>query len=115
MSEDGMHPLQRLILDRLAELDRSYRAAAAKSRGLVSHATLNAIATGRHSGNIGEDVLTGIAAALDLPVSVVVKAAGQPSSGLVEFRLPKRANQLTAAERKTVMNLVNALLEHHGK
>ncbi len=108
-----MTPIQRLIVNRLAELDLSYRRAAAKSSGLISSATLNAIATGRRAGLPNESTMKGIALALDLPVAKVRETFGLSGGEVVEFRLPKQANHLTPAERKAVLAMVNALLKGH--
>lgn len=103
--------LQRLVANRLAELDLTFRAASRKSGGLVSHASLNNIALGKHTGGISDDVARGIALAIDVPLSEVLEAAGKSGVEPTEFRLPKRASQLTPAQRRLVLNMVNALLD----
>ena len=109
-----MTPLQQLILDRMAELDLSYRGAAQRAGGLVSHATLNNIALGRHSGVFDDDTLRGIALGLDLSLSAVRRAAGEKPTAPTEFRLPKKANRLTPAQRRAVLQVVDALLDAKG-
>jgi hypothetical protein len=64
-----MTPLQELLVNRMSELDLSFRGAAARSGGLVSHGTLNNIALGRHSGNYDDETLRGIALAIDMPLT----------------------------------------------
>lgn len=106
--------LQHLVLDRLRDLgDRSgplsTRLAARRSGGKVSYETLRKIARGEHSGDISDDVAQGIALALEVPLSQVHAAAGQrPALG--RFELPRRADRLTAAERRTVIAVVDSLL-----
>lgn len=114
----AMTPLQELIVNRMNELDLSFRAAEQRSmaggRPLVSRATLNKIALGRHRGVFDDDTLHGIALALDLSQSVVRAAAGEPA-GQTEFRLPKKANRLTAGERAAILKMVDALLDVHSE
>lgn len=106
-----MTPLQELVLNRMSELDLSFREAAAKTGGIMSHATLNKVALGLHSGNYAEDTLRGIALALDLPQSEVRKAAGLPPTAPSEFRLPAKANKLGPKDRKAILMMVEALLD----
>jgi hypothetical protein len=112
-------PLQTLILNRLSELGDGtsplpYRHAAARSvvdgKPLVSHATLQSIAVGKHTGNLSEDTIHGIALALDVPQSRVREAMGLPSGTPTEFRLPAKANRLTASQRRAILKVVDALL-----
>jgi len=108
-----MDPLQKLISDRMAELDLSFRRAAERGGGLVSHATLNNITLGRHSTQFEDDTLRGIALALDLPLSQVREAASVSREPPTEFRLPKKANRLTHADRAAILKVVDALLDAH--
>jgi transcriptional regulator with XRE-family HTH domain len=109
-----MTSLQDLVTSRLAELGLSYRAAAARSGGFVSHAHLSNIAKGR-SGRIAADKLRGVALAIDVPLSVVEEAAFKGPDSDPEFRLPKKANKLTDRDRKAVLAIVNALLEKQSR
>jgi hypothetical protein len=103
--------LQRLVSERMAELGLSYRRAAAKSGGKVSHGTLNTIATGRHSWRVDDSTIEGIALALDVDESVVRAAVGRAQRAPeTEFVLPRRANRLSAQERRAVLSMVDALL-----
>ena len=108
-----MTPLQELVVNRMAELGLSFRRAADKSGGMVSHSTLSNIALGAHGGKFEPDTLPGIALALDLPLSKVETAAGGRESAPPVFKLPKEANYLTASERRAVEVMVRALLEGH--
>jgi hypothetical protein len=102
--------LQRLVADRLAELNRSYREAARQSGGLVSHGTLQKIATGQHSGNLEESTLRGIALAIDVPISQAREAAGTRDD-FGDFQLPERASKLRPKQRKALLAMMDALLD----
>lgn len=104
--------LTRLIRDRLAELDLSYRAAAARSRGMITHGTIGAIATGKHGGGLSEQTIDGLALALDLPRTRIEKAAGiyREERPAEPFRLPEELNRLTRKERSLLVQLGSALL-----
>jgi hypothetical protein len=106
-------PLQELVTSRLADLDLSYRAAAARSNGLISHGTVNYIAQGvTRPESLQPRTIRGLALALDLPVSEVERAVHESGGKLtVEFRLPKKADKLSPAQRRAVLAFVNALLE----
>ena len=106
------NPLQRLVQNRLAELDLTLRAASRRSGGLVSYTTVHNFATGKHRGNISEDTIRGLALALDVPASQIRELAGQGEPPK-EFRLPKRAEKLTPMQRKAVLRMVDALLENN--
>lgn len=102
--------LQALVARRKHELDRSYREMAAQAKGLVSHGTLQKIATGEHVGRLTDDVLTGIALAIDLPASTVREASGAaPTYGAL--RLPQRAERLTPVQRKALTAIIDAFLD----
>ncbi|RIJ76656.1 hypothetical protein D1871_11325 [Nakamurella silvestris] len=58
---------------------------------------------------IGDKIADTLATALDLPVSDVLRAAGQrPRLG--RFVLPKRADRLTQSERVAVLTVIDAIL-----
>ena len=108
----GVKDLQRLVLDRLAELGLSYREAAARvPGGRLKHQTLSAIGRGEHSGRIRDETAQAIAVALDCKVSDVRRAAHmsqvQPPT---EFRLPARARNLTPAQRRAIIATIDAFL-----
>lgn len=111
-----MTPIQKLVLDRLADGNLSYREAASRSNGLISHATLNQIALGKYPlVRVNPRTVRGLALALDVKVSEVeselLKSGGQAPT---EFKLPKKADKLSAAQRKAVLAFVDALLEQSG-
>lgn len=108
--------LQELVIERLSELGSpqrplSYRAAAARSQGRVSHGTIGRIARGGHPGVLEEATLSGLALALDVPRARIELAAGiyrdQPAE---PFVLPPRANRLTRRERAVVLSMIDALI-----
>lgn len=111
-----MPDLQQLVTDRLIELGTpgrplSYRAAAARGRGFISHGTIGRIARGEHAGVLEEDTVIGLALALGVSRTCVEKAAGTHRARPLEpFALPSRANRLTRRERAVVLAMVDALL-----
>jgi hypothetical protein len=115
----GVHDLQQLVQDRLREMgDRrgplSTRQAAARSGGKVSYETLRLIVSGRHSGNIGEEVAEGLALALDVPLSRIYTAAARRAP-LGRFELPRRADRLNRSEREVILSVVDAILTAAGE
>ncbi|MFD8197559.1 hypothetical protein [Streptomyces wuyuanensis] len=108
--------LQQLVMDRLIELGTpgrplSYRGAAARGRGFISHGTIGRIARGEHAGVLEEDTVIGLSLALGVPRALVEEAAGiQRERPLEPFVLPSRANRLTRRERAAVLGVVDAIL-----
>ena len=95
----------------MAALALSYRQAATKSGGKVSHGTLNSIVTGRHTWRLDDRTVEGIATALDVDEDTVRRAAGQASrTEATEFVLPPRAQRLSAQDRRAVLVMIDALL-----
>jgi hypothetical protein len=69
-------PLQELVSNRLLELGLSYREAASRSQGLLSHSTFSRLCDSkRWAGRVTGRTVSGLALALDLPESRVRKAA----------------------------------------
>ena len=105
--------IQQLVKERLAADNLTYRDAAARSGGLVSHATLNQIALAKYPlARVNPRTIRGLALALDVKVRDVeeaLKASGGNAPS--EFTLPPKANQLTAKQRKAVLAFIDALLE----
>ncbi len=112
MSDD----LQKLVVARLAELGDSrrplsYRAAAARGRGHVSHGTIGRLVRGEHTGALEEETLDGLSLALNLPRSRLEKAAGIYRNRPAQpFVMPPRASRLSHREREVVLGVVDALL-----
>lgn len=101
--------LAELIRRRLAELERSSRGAAELSHGLVSHFTLSRHAAGQ-TRKLTHRTAQGIALAIDVPLDVVMTAAGLPMTP-GPFELPARADLLTSKERAAVIAVLDALLD----
>lgn len=112
-----MPPVKRLpdlIKDRLAEMGEhgrslSYRDAARRSGGKISHGRLQAIANGE-LGKISDRVVEGIAAAIDVPQqqiyeSLSIRRPFEP------FVLPKEADRLSRRQRDAVLSVVRAMLD----
>jgi transcriptional regulator with XRE-family HTH domain len=107
-----VHPLQRLIINRLADLGLTYREAADRSSGLISFGRLNQIANG-NLGNLTEKTIRGIALACDVPPAAVRELAVSDVEP-VQFRLPERTAYLSPRSRKLLMDMTNTLLEAEG-
>lgn len=108
-----MTPLQELILDRLAELELSYRDAAERTKGSaheISFGTINQLANGR-GGPVKDSTIRGLAKALDVPVGTVRLAVGRSENEPTEFDLPDKAKYLTPKERRTILLMIDALLD----
>ena len=104
--------MQKLVNERLQALGLSYRAAAARANGLLSHTTIQRIANGDSAGSWSTKTLRGLSLALDVPLSEVEKAAQVPAQG-TKFRVPPEWDRLTQPERAAVQAMVNALLKAH--
>jgi hypothetical protein len=103
--------LARLVRERLAEEDLSYRTAAARSRGLITYSTVGAIASGRHGGALSERTIDGLALALGVPRRRIEEAAGVYRERPAEpFRLPEELNRLNRKERALLVQFGSALL-----
>ncbi len=107
--------LQQLVEQRLKIMGgqrgpMSARQAAARSNGQISYETLRLLRLGKHSGSITRDTAEGLALALDIPLPEVMQLIGQriPQG---PFRLPKKADTLTPAERAVVLSVVDAILD----
>lgn len=92
----------------MKELGLTLRGAAERSGGLVSHANIANIVHGTHGPAYSERTMKGLALAIDVPYSRVVEAVekGLPD----DFRLPKKARDLTMAQRRAVLSMIDALL-----
>lgn len=107
--------LQELALRRLQELGgisgpMSAHAAAQKAQGKVSYELLRRILRGLHGGGISDTVAEGLSLALQVPVSMVYRAAGQLTPG-EPWPWPERFARLPPAKRKVVEDMVGAMLD----
>lgn len=110
-----VNPLQKLITDRLAELEISQRAAAARSQGLVTTATLNRIVNGHHTA-ITARVAAGIALALDVPEARVNELARQTANPTQWTNAAKKFPALSPARQDKVMKaLLDAIAENEAE
>ncbi len=76
----GRTAMQVLVGQRLYALGQrgrtlSYKAAAGRSRGMLSHGTLQRLYTGQSAGPWDDSLLRGLADALDVPHAMVAQAA----------------------------------------
>lgn len=116
---DSMSRLGRLVRDRLAELGTgdqplSYRAAAERSRSMVSHELIRQIANNKHTGRITDTTAEGLATALELPVSLIYLAAETPRP-LSKWVWPERFDHLDESERRAVESFAAAILNAREK
>jgi hypothetical protein len=107
---EGMSELQQLIRKAAHEAG-GYRTLARRSRGAVSHSTLNNLATGRHSGRLKPIQLSGVAAAIGRPAPEVARLLGLAYADPGRpFVLPERANALTPQQRRAVLTIIDVIL-----
>lgn len=119
VSESNRSTLQDLVLRRLQQLGdntgpMSARAAAARSRGLLSYETLRLMARGDHSGRIEDKTAQGLAFALDLPLSEIYAAVETPQP-TTRWEMPARFDRLTLAQRKIVESVAAAMLDAYER
>lgn len=111
--------LRQLVLRRLAELGErgrplSQRDAADRSGGRISHATIGNITSGRHGGKLDDRTVEGLALALDVPRSEILRALHRTSQSVLRpFEAPERWQRLTHTQRKVVISVGNALLDSY--
>lgn len=75
----------------------------------VSYHTFRAVEAGTRSRGVNEDTINALAVALDVPVSHVLRAAGERPR-LTRFVAPRRWDQLTIEERKALSAVADAIL-----
>jgi len=99
-----------------AALDRkgvSIRDAAARTDGRLSHSQIARILRGQ-SAQCQPDTLRALSDALSIPITKLRKANGAHNGRVpTPFILPERANELSIAERRVVVNMIGALLAAH--
>jgi transcriptional regulator with XRE-family HTH domain len=99
--------LAQLVRTRREELGLSYRGLDRLSG--VAYSTIANIESGK-TRRPDDRILNGLAVGLDLPVSRLRQAVDVPT-GQPDFRLPAKAKNLSAKQRKAVLALIEALLE----
>ena len=108
-------PLQRAVRARLDELDISSRQAAARSQGLLTHATLSRIANAyMYAPRLTARTISGLALALDVPESRIKKWAAESAPPDTD-KLAREYAGLPAASRAQVMALVTKLAAEEEK
>ena len=76
MVEPERDELQKLVYDRMAELQLSSRDAEKRSHGMASHAVFNRIRNGSYRGTrLSARAIAGVALALEIPERIVLAAA----------------------------------------
>ena len=111
--------LQELVARRRAALGApgqplSYKQAALRSRGLVSHEQIRKIELGQHGGNISDRIADGLAMALEVPVAEVYRAANTPRPA-GRWHWPARFDRLPDGDRRLVEDVANGLLSAYER
>ena len=101
--------LVRAALDRK---DLSIRDAAARTDGRLSHSQIARILRSQ-SAHCQPDTLRALSDALNIPITKLRKANGHQARVPTPFVLPERANELSIAERRVIVNMIGALLAAH--
>jgi hypothetical protein len=122
MNDSPPDALQRLILERMRELRRSYGDVA--RLGKLPRSTVHHLATHRHSGRLPAPVtLERLAAGLDLPLNVVRVAAASAAGLVIDTTatddpeidvLIASLGRLSPADRRHVAALVRSMLAAAG-
>ena len=112
---DQVESLQALVVRRAEEIGGregplSVRQLEDRSLGKVSRGVFQQIMAGTYDAKVGQRVLDGLAAALDVPLSVVERSAGAPPS-FGPFVLSEDAARLTPAQRKAVKHVVQVMVD----
>lgn len=113
------NPLRDLVIRRLLELGDgrrplSYRAAAGRTGGRLGHERIRQIAMGKPLGRISDEVIEGLAMALQVPVSLVYEAANMPRPG-TRWRWPPKFDRLPDEDRRLVEAMAARLLVLHER
>jgi transcriptional regulator with XRE-family HTH domain len=98
-----------LVIAALARKDMSMRDAAERTGGRVSHSQIARICRGETT-TIQPQTLQALSDALRIPIRRLREANGwAPATGR-PFVLPERADELSVAERRVIVNMIGALL-----
>lgn len=112
--EGHLNPLQVLIKERLEELEISQRAAAARSEGLLTAATINRILKGHHH-LVTQRVVNGLSLALRLDPDIVAKAAAETALPAQWEEIAKQFGGLSPERQKKVLDTLASALEAEQK
>jgi hypothetical protein len=112
---NDVESLQSLVVRRAAEIGGregplSVRQLEERSDNKVSRGVFQQIMAGTYDAKVGQRVLDGLAAALDVDLRVVEQSSGAPPS-FGPFRLPDDAARLTPAQRKAVKHVVQVMVD----
>lgn len=114
-TDPGRTPLQVLVSDRLEALGLSYREAANRSQGLLSHSTFSRLRSPeRWAGRVTGRTISGLALALDLPESRVRKAADQSISAEDFALYAAEFRNLPPADQAQVIALMHRLAKERA-
>lgn len=114
-----VNQLQDMVIRRLDELGDgteplSFRAAAERSRGLLTHETVRSLALGKHTNRIRDKTAQGLSNLLGVPVDRVYAAAQVPKPG-VRWQWPPRFDRLNEAERRSVEDMAQRILDAYER
>lgn len=111
---EGLTALQRLVKDKLAAGDLSYRAAAGHSHGLIDHSAIHQIATGRMQGNLSEKAIAGLALALQCSPREVEDAIEETLRPKRFMELSRRLAGLPAEKQAELIDMIEQVLNEHS-
>jgi len=119
MNGDGGNELQALVVRRLTELGDggaplSYKRAAMRSNGRISHEIIRQIALGNKSAGLADQTIEGLAVALGVDVADVFAALRTPRPSS-RWNWPSRFDRLTDPERRLVEDFAAALLNAYDR
>lgn len=103
--------LATLVREARSAREMSIRDVVRASGSVMSSSTVHAIEQGQRT-TVGPEILTGLSKALGIPMTQMRAAQGRhgrvPSQ---PFVLPPRASELTARQRRVVLEMVDVLLD----
>lgn len=106
-----MDELRRLIRTEMDRQKLTYRAAAERANGLISYSHLSNIVNGRHTGELDDRTLAGIALAIGATEAKVRRAYAVTNPRPLEFTVPDKARHLTPKQRAAVLSMIDAFLD----
>lgn len=111
---EGLTALQRLVKDKLAAADLSYRAAASHSHGLIDHSTIHQIGTGRMQGHLSAKAVSGLALALQCSPREVEEAIEETLRPKRFMELSRRLAGLPAEKQAELIDMIEQVLNEHS-
>ncbi len=111
--DEALPSVGELVRAALERKELSIRDAAARTEGAVSHSQIARILRGE-SARIRPQTLTALSRALQIPIGTLRLANGAHNGRVpTPFVLPPRADELSVAERRVIVNMISALLAAH--